>query len=63
MNINARGNALPNYHSIIKKIFLREEVSILRPLGYGPNTLPLRHPAMNTSYNFVYIKTKCYNVL
>lgn len=22
----------------------REKVSILRPLGYGPNALPLRHP-------------------
>ena len=43
----------------MKKIFLREKVSILRPLGYGPNTLPLRHPAMNIRDKFVYIKGKC----
>jgi hypothetical protein len=28
------------------------KVSILRPLGYGPNTLPLRQPATNKSILF-----------
>ena len=39
-----------------KKKNYREKVSILRPLGYGPSTLPLRHPGMNGSHKFAYIK-------
>ena len=46
------------YLIIIYRLLLnyREKVSILRPLGYEPNALPLRHPDIIYFY-FIYLVT------